>query len=104
MAWKVKLFKPHEIRDCYKWIRQSSYHIALHENPYVRVFAYHVFGKDPERLKEFGREMGCHERMFSVMDTHGKKEWEWETHYHFDDYRKNVQEIYKRFLNERKDT
>ena len=99
MSWHVKFFTPYAIRDAMRWIRNSKYHIALHENPYAKKFAYHVMGADPESLKEFGREAGCHEDMFSVMMDHGKRIHKGKVVYHFDDWRKGIKEKYEEMAN-----
>lgn len=97
--WKIKIFGSYQIYDAYRWALRSKYHIAAHVNTAAVHYAYHVIGKDPETLKAFGREMGCPEYMFKVMNTHGKKNWKGKTIYHFDDWREGVKGRYEEFVN-----
>lgn len=96
--WYVKIFEPREIRAAHEWAKRSVHHIALHENPFAKKFAYHVIGTNRETLEEFGRMAKCYKSQFSVMDTHGTKTIGDTTFYHYDDWRKQVIDKYEQLI------
>lgn len=93
--WQVEFFEFLKIYAAYDWAFQSPYHIAIHENIWLKNRpAYHVIGSNIATLKEFGKLSGCSSRMLSVLDTHGKKVSGERIIYHYDDWRKEVKNIY----------
>lgn len=99
--YRPRMFKEKDLYEAYFYVLEDPYNIAIHENSFTpRQPGYHVFGTDPEILKRFGGTVNCSKRMFSVLYTHGRKEWKGHVIFHYDDWRYGIESTYERICHE----